>query len=151
MKSQAVLPPMVDDEIRIVLARARIDNEPTIEAVAPKEIRVKKDRPLRVQFLYHVEESSKAKEEWRFMLRSTVGKQEKSPIKSRWGDRWGLPDRFWGTLEQTFTFEEPGTYPGGFTVHAEYDREAWAKKEGEKPAIAAKKELAGKFVVHVDP
>lgn len=139
---------MPEEEVRVIIARARIENAPQIEVVIPKEIRVKANTPLRVQYLFHVDESSRAKEEWRFLLQSKVGQQQKGPIQSKWADRWGLPDRFWGTLEQTFTFEKPGTYPADFRVNAEYDRAPWGGKED---GIEARKERVGQFVVHVDP
>lgn len=139
---------MADGEVRVIIARARIENNPQIEVVAPREIRVKANKPLRIQYLYHVDESSKAKEEWRFMLQSNVGEHQKGPIQSKWADRWGLPDRFWGTLEQTFMFEKPGTYPADFKVNAEYDRASWGKKTD---GFEARKELAGNFIVKVDP
>lgn len=139
---------MADEEVRVIVARARIENAPQIELVVPKEIRVKANKPLRVQYLYHVDESSKSREEWRFLLQTNVGQQQKGPIRSKWADRWGLPDRFWGTLEQTFTFEKVGTYSADFKVNAEYDRESWAKKT---EALEARKEVAGKFVVRVEP
>jgi len=139
---------MADEEVRIIVARARIENSPEIEVVAPAEIRVKANKPLRVQYLYHVDEASKAKEEWRFMLQSNVGEHQKGPIQSRWSDRWGLPDRFWGTLEQTFTFEKPGKYSADFKVNAEYDRASWGRKTD---GFEARKALGGTFTVRVDP
>jgi hypothetical protein len=139
---------MAEEEVRIVVARARIEHAPEIEAVAPREVRVKANKPLRVQYLYHVDEVSKAQEEWKFMLQSNVGESQKGPIQSKWADRWGLPDRFWGTLEQTFQFEKPGTYPADFKVNAEYDRSPWRKKTG---GFEARKELRGNFIVQVEP
>ena len=139
---------MAHEEVRVIVARARIEDAPQIDLVVPTRIRVKANKPLRVQYLYHVDESSKAKEEWRFRLQTNVGKQQKGPIQSKWADRWGLPDRFWGTLEQTFTFEKAGTYSAEFKVNAEYDRESWAKKTA---GVEARKELAGNFLVQVDP
>ena len=139
---------MSDNEVRVIVDRARIDTSPSIEVVAPREIRVKANKPLRVQYLYHVEESSKAREEWKFMLQSNVGEHQKGPIQSKWADRWAIPDRFWGTLEQSFTFEKPGTYAADFKVNAEYEREPWGRKEG---GFGARKQLNGNFVVRVDP
>lgn len=139
---------MADEEVRVIVARARIEHSPEIEAVAPQEIRVRANKPLRVQYLYHVDEASKAKEEWKFMLQSNVGESQKGPIRSRWGDRWAIPDRFWGTLEQTFRFEKPGTYAADFKVNAEYERGSWGKKEN---AVQARKEISGTFLVRVEP
>lgn len=139
---------MSEKDVRVVVARARIEHAPEIQVVAPKEIRVRANEPLRVQYLYHVEEGSRGKEEWKFMLHSNIGEQQKGPIRSRWADRWGLTDRFWGSLEQTFRFETPGTYAANFQINAEYDRAGWS---GKRESVESRKDLAGSFLVHVDP
>lgn len=139
---------MPETEVRVVVARAHIEDAPEIENIAPREVRVRARVPLRVQYLFHVDESSRAKEAWRFKLQSQVGAHERAPIESNWNDRWGVPDRFWGTLEQTFRFDEPGTYAAGFKVHAVYDRAPW---RGRHEGLEARREIAGTFTVTVEP
>ena len=105
-------------------------------------------RPLRVQYFFRFKEASRAKEAWRFQLAARVGPKDPKPVRCDWEDRWGLKDDAWGTLEQTFQFDETGVFTAGFCVGAEYDRAAW---RGKGDAIAARKEVSGSFIVRVDP
>jgi len=139
---------MGGEEVRVIVARAQIENNAAIEGAAPKTIRVRAKQPLRVQFLFHVEEGSRAREQWRFLLQSAAGGQAKAPVRSESHDHWGYYDRFWGTLEQTFQFDRPGTYPAGFHVEADYERLSWKDRI---PAVNDHKELTGAFVIEVDP
>ncbi|MBI2077457.1 MAG: hypothetical protein HYT80_03675, partial [Euryarchaeota archaeon] len=115
------------EPVDVVVAKARVRGEPEIEVVAPSEVRVKPRQRVRVKYLYKLDETSRAREEWGFQLHSNVGDQRTEPIASVTKDRFMLHDEIWGVLVQEFRFEKPGRYKGDFRVRASYAKRNWSR------------------------
>ena len=120
--------------IDVVVARARVRGEPEIEVVAPAQVRVKPRQTVRVKYLYKLDETSRAREEWGFQLHSGIGDQATEPISSLTKDRFALHDEVWGVLMQEFAFERPGRYKGNFRVRASYAKGQW-RRTGRREEI----------------
>lgn len=56
----------------IIVARARIDGEVTIDVEELDEVEVQADRPFSVGMAYRIYERSTKKEEWRFRVRTAL-------------------------------------------------------------------------------
>ena len=119
--------PVTLEPIDVVVAKARVRGEPEIVVVAPAQVRVKPRQRVRVKYLYKLDETSRAREEWGFQLHSEVGGQLTEPVTTVEKDRFMLHDEVWGVLVQEFRFDTPGRYKGNFSVRASYTKGQWSR------------------------
>lgn len=123
------LPPMAVEPVPLVVAQARVHDDAAIQVLAPGVVRVRRGQPLVVKYQYKFAEASRNKEQWRFYLNCQVDGVEKNPIRTRWGDRFGIRDEQWGVLQQEYVFHRPGTHEARFHVRCNYSQVGWRRHD----------------------
>jgi hypothetical protein len=120
------MPKLSREPVSILVARTDIvAGTVRIRATAPPALRVAKGQVVHVKHAYRLQEHSPEREEYRFLLRSSLAGQEPPPKLARLGDQWGVPEDISGYLQQEFVLTKPGRHVLQFEVGSEYCVMAW--------------------------
>lgn len=129
-----------------VVAKAPRKGEPTNVVVARTEVvggqvRLKVDGAqtvrgvpggkLLVKHVYRLQESSRDKEEYRILLRSSLDGQQHPPSLARFGDNYAVTDDYSGFVVHEYKLPARGEARLDFEVGAEYTVGDWKATEVE--------------------
>ena len=118
------------EPLSIMLARTDIvGGKVRIRRMAPTVFRVARGQVVHVKHTYRLQEHSEEREEYRFLLKSSLGGKVHPPSLARLGDQWGVPEDISGYLQHEYTFATGGRHTLTFDVGAEYTVMDWGDTE----------------------
>ena len=97
-----------------------------IRGIAPTILRVARGQVVHVKHAYRLQEHSDEREEYRFLLKSSLGGKPHAPSLARLGDQWGIPEDISGYLQHEYTCSTPGRHTLEFEVGSEYCVMGWS-------------------------
>lgn len=110
----------------LVLGKAEVaGGKVRMRRMAPEVLRVARGQVLHVKHTYRLQEHSDDREEYRFLLRSSLGGKAHAPSLARLGDQWGVPEDVSGYLQHEYTCSAPGRHVLEFELGAEYCVMGW--------------------------
>ncbi|HLE46880.1 MAG TPA: hypothetical protein VI818_01180 [Candidatus Thermoplasmatota archaeon] len=111
----------------VVAALVRVDDGLSIDAEDSVEAILRTGESMHLGLHFRYVDASAQRESLFLRLASTVGATSPPPVERRFRDRPILKDTEFGTIDQTFSFAEPGTFEGTFRAEAEYERADWLR------------------------
>jgi hypothetical protein len=140
-------PRLSREPVSIVVARSDIvAGGVRVKANAPSVLRVARGQVVHLKHAYRLQEASPEKEEYRFLLKSSLGGQAHAPSLARLGDQWGVPEDIGGYLQHEYTLARPGPTTLSWETGAEYCVMGWG--DGTVQALD-QKTLSGRIDVVV--
>lgn len=135
------------EPLSVILARTDVvAGGVRIKALAPSSLRVARGQVIHIKHAYRLQENSPEREEYRFLLKSTLAGRQHQPSLARLGDQWGVPEDIGGYLQHEYTCNQPGRHVLEFEIGSEYCIMGW----GDSTVQALdRKELKGKLDVFV--
>jgi hypothetical protein len=119
-------PKLSREPVTLIVGRTDIAaGKVRIKRMAPTVVRVAKGQVVHVKHAYRLQEHSEDREEYRFLLKSSLGGVAKPPALARLGDQWGVPEDIGGYLQQEYVCSAPGRHTLEFEVAAEYCVMGW--------------------------
>lgn len=100
-----------------------------IRGMAPTVLRVARGQVVHVKHAYRLQEHSEDREEYRFLLKSSLDGKPHAPSLARLGDQWGIPEDVSGYLQHEHTCSAPGRHTLEFEVGSEYCVMGWSDTE----------------------
>lgn len=109
------------EALNLIVARSHIvAGKILLDTAAPPAVRAQRGQKIQVKHVYRLEENSADKEEYRFLLRSSLGGREHPPSLARHGDVYAMPEDVGGYLVHEFTATGSGVQTLAFEVGVEY-------------------------------
>lgn len=125
-----VAPRLSREPVTLILAKTDIaGGKVHIRQKAPAVLRVAKGQVLHVKHAYRLQEHSEDREEYRFLLKSSLGDEVHAPSLARLGDQWGIPEDISGYLQHEYKPTKPGRYTLAFEIGSEYCIMGWGDTE----------------------
>jgi hypothetical protein len=140
-------PRLQREPVSIIVARSDISGgKVRITSKAEPVLRVAKGQILHVKHPYRIQEDSEDREEYRFLLKSSLAGDEHQPSLARIGDKWGVPEDVAGYLVHPYTCTKAGRFTLEFEVGAEYCVMDWGQTDVK---ALERKDLKGSITVEV--
>lgn len=119
-------PPPRGEPLNLIVARSHIvGGGVRLDVKAPPTVRGVPGGKLLVKHAYRLQEHSTEREEYRFLLRSRLGKKEHAPSLARYGDVFGVPEDIGGFLVHEYVLPATGPVTLEIEVGAEYTIGSW--------------------------
>lgn len=117
----SLAPKLSREPVTLIVAKTDIaGGKVRIRKLAPAVLRVAKGQVVHVKHAYRLQEHSESREEYRFLLKSSLDGTAHLPSLARLGDQWGVPEDVSGYLQHEFTLSAPGRHTITFEVGSEY-------------------------------
>lgn len=124
------MPKLSREPVSLIVGKTDIaGGKVRIRRMAPTVLRVARGQVVHVKHAYRLQEHSEDREEYRFLLKSSLGGKSHSPSLARLGDQWGVPEDVSGYLQHEYTCSTPGRHTITFEVGAEYCIMGWSDTE----------------------
>lgn len=121
-----VAPKLSREPVTLIVGKTDIAvGKVRIRKMAPNVVRVAKGQVVHVKHAYRLQEHSEEREEYRFLLKSSLGGVAHAPSLARLGDQWGIPEDVSGYLQHEYTCSKPGRHTITFELGAEYCVMGW--------------------------
>ena len=125
-ETPAAAPRTAREPVNVIVAKSDIDGGKVhinLQKVGP--VRAVRGQTLYVKHVYRLQEDSPEEEEYRFLLRSSLGGKEHSPSLARFGDVYAITDDVGGYLVHEYKLDKVGTHALEFSVGTEYVVMGW--------------------------
>jgi len=132
-------------EPHLVLAAVNVEDTILLRRRAPAAVDVPAGLGLEVQVLFRIEESSRQREHWSFLLELWLDGDPLPPAFAGWSDRWGLFDDRQGVVARRLPALGGGVHELVFRVRVDHERQPWGNPGG---AATTTRELQGTIDLH---
>jgi hypothetical protein len=123
-------PRLQREPVSVIVARSDIaGGKVRITSKLDGPLRVAKGQVLHVKHPYRIQEDSEDREEYRFLLRSSLAGEEHPPSLARIGDKWGVPEDVAGYLVHPYTCKKACRFTLEFEAGAEYCVMDWGETD----------------------
>lgn len=112
-------------DANVIVARARIAGGVRLEREAPDEIRVASGQEILVKVPFRFDEVGDAREDYRIVLRTSIGGGPSMEERVEAKDRTGRSDARRGIVMQRHRLEEAGEHALAFAVQVDVERTPW--------------------------